>query len=368
MEEKIILAVDDSEDNLLIIQSYLAQEGYIVNTASNGKEGLEAANSHPPDIILTDLNMPVMDGFEFTKALKGSPKTADIPVIMITAAKDTESLVKGIEIGADEYIIKPFQLTHLKVRVRSMLRIRDAQMRLKKANQELFDLNHHLEERVDQKTKELEKVNFLKKFFSPQLIKSFASGEPEEIMKSHRRNITVVFLDLRGFTPFVNKNTAEEVMSVLDEYHQTIGPIIFEHEATLERFTGDGVMVFLGDPVPRQDHAAQAVHMALSFREAVKKLRPVWEKRGHNLHVGIGVATGEATLGRIGYDKRVDYAAIGNVTNLSARLCSEAPGGYILIAPSTLREIGDKFKTEKFSDLTMKGFSEPVQVYHLPDV
>lgn len=366
-KEKLILAVDDSEDNLLIIQSFLAHEGYKVITASNGKEGLETARRERPDIILTDLNMPVMDGFELTKALKASEDTANTPVIMVTAQKETDSLVKGIEIGADEYIIKPFQLTHLKVRVRSMLRISEAQQRLKKANLELQDWNRLLEERVEQKTREVEKNNFLKKFFSPQLIKSFATNQPEEIMKSHRRNITVVFLDLRGFTSFVNQNEPEEVMAVLNEYHQTIGPVIFEHEATLERFTGDGIMVFLGDPIPIDDHAAQAVKMSLKFRSEVKRLRSQWETRGHHLHIGIGVSTGEATLGKIGYDKRVDYAAIGNVTNLAARLCSEAPPGHILICPITLKEIEGQFQTAPFGDLRMKGFPEPIPVYHLPE-
>jgi class 3 adenylate cyclase len=126
-------------------------------------------------------------------------------------------------------------------------------------------------------------------------------------------------------------------------------------------------MVFLGDPVPIPDHAAMAVKMSLEFRSSVKELKKNWEKRGHNLHVGIGIATGEATLGRIGYDKRVDYAAIGNVTNLASRLCGEAPPGYILIGPLTLKEIGDEFVTEKYGDLTMKGFPEPIPAYHLPD-
>jgi len=367
-EKKTILAVDDSEDNLLIMESFLTHEGYRVATASNGKEGLEIARSDAPtDIILTDLNMPEMDGFEFTRALKASKGTVDIPVIMITAQRDTDSLIKGIEIGADEYIIRPFQLMHLKVRVRSMLRISDAQKKLQKVNRELQDLNRHLEERVERKTRELEKVNFLKKFFSPQLIQSFVSKDAEEIMRSHRRNITVVFFDLRGFTAFVNRNTAEEVMNVLAEYHQAIGPAVFEHDATLERFTGDGAMVFLGDPVPVPDHAARAVKMSLEFMQVAKGLKKRWEARGHQIHVGIGIATGEATLGKIGYAKRVDYAAIGSVTNLAARLCGEAPPGHILLAPSTVKEAGAAFKTASFGNLTLKGFPEPVTAYYLPE-
>ncbi len=365
--EKLILAVDDSEDNLMIIKSYLSHVGYKVITASNGQEGLEAVQRELPDIILTDIMMPVMDGFEFTKRLKSSKETADIPIIMITAQKEDESLNKGIDMGADEYIIKPFQLTHLQVRVRSMLRIAEGQKKLKTANQELSNWNQHLEERVEEKTREVEKINFLKKFFSPQLVKSFASDQPEEIMKTHKRNITVVFLDLRGFSKFVNKNNAEEIMAVLNDYHQAIGPVIFEHEATLERFTGDGIMVFLGDPVPRDDHAAQAVKMSVKFMSVLNDLRAKWDSRGHQLHLGIGIATGEAIIGKIGYDKRVDYAAIGSVTNLAARLCAEAPGGYILLARETAKEIEGQVQIVKFGDLDMKGFSELIPTYALHD-
>lgn len=367
MEKKTILAVDDSQDNLFILQSFLELASYKVITASNGKEGLDVARREIPDIILTDLHMPEMDGVELTRELKALEKTAGIPIIMVTAAKETELLVKAIDAGADEYITKPFELTHLKVRVGSMLRISDYQKKLQSVNRKLSDLNKHLEERVEQKTREVEKNNFLKKFFSPQLIQSFTTQQPEEIMKSHRRNITVVFLDLRGFTKFVSSSDPDTTMSVLNEFHQAIGPVIFEHEATLERFTGDGIMVFLGDPIPREDHAIQAVKMSLKFRKVANELSKKWEAKGHDLRLGIGISTGEATLGKIGYDKRVDYAAIGNVTNLAARLCGEAPPGYILIGPDTLKEIGDSYQTEKFADLQMKGFREPIPVYSLPD-
>jgi adenylate cyclase len=207
----------------------------------------------------------------------------------------------------------------------------------------------------------------LKQFFSPHLVESFSSDQPDKIMKSHRRVVTVVFLDLRGFTDFVNKNSADEVMTVLSEYHQAIGPVVFDYEATLERFTGDGIMAFLGDPIPREDHAAQAVKMSIKLRSVVAELRKEWEDRGHKLSLGIGISTGEATLGKIGYEKRIDYAAIGSVTNLAARLCSEAPPEHILISPSTLKEIGTQFKTSKFGDLTVKGFSEAIPVYNVPD-
>ncbi len=184
---------------------------------------------------------------------------------------DVESSVSIIKAGKEQ-IIYSF-VRDITERKRAREELLRTQEKLKETNKELIDLNQHLEVRVDQKTKELGKVNVLKQFFSPQLVESFSSDQPDKIMKSHRRVVTVVFLDLRGFTDFVNKNSADEVMTVLREYHQGIGPVVFDYEATLERFTGDGIMVFLGDPIPREDHAGQAVRMSIKLRSVVNELR-----------------------------------------------------------------------------------------------
>lgn len=364
---KVLIVDDDPTSRFLLVDS-VSECGYEVSSVSDGQSALEAIESNPPDLVLLDVMMPGMDGYEVCRRVKDNPKFRDIPILFLTSLDEIQNKTKGFQLGAVDYITKPFEVLEVVARLKTHLALKQVREDLKKANQELSDLNQNLEERVEQKTREIEKINFLKKFFSPQLIESFTTGQPEEIMKSHRRNITVVFLDLRGFTSFVHRNTAEETMAVLSEYHKAIGPVIFDHEATLERFTGDGIMVFIGDPVPRKDHAIQAAKMTLQCRIAMRKLKPQWEKRGHKLHdVGIGIATGEATLGKIGYEKRVDYAAIGNVTNLAARLCGEAPPGHILIAPSTLKELDNQFRTEEFGALQMKGFPGPIMIHHLLD-
>ncbi len=361
-----VLIVDDDSASRFVLADSVSEWGYEVKEVSNGEDAIDSVKSDLPDLILLDIMMPGMDGYEVCRILKNNDETNKIPIIFLTAREKIKNKTKGFEMGAVDYITKPFESLEVKARIETHLALKRAREEVEKANRKLSDLNQNLEERVEQKSRELEKINFLKQFFSPQLIQSFTTGQPEEIMKSHRRNITVVFLDLRGFTSFVNRSTAEETMAVLNEYHQAIGPVIFEYEATLERFTGDGIMVFFGDPVPRSDHAVQAAKMSLKCLSVMKELKTLWGERGHQLHgVGIGIATGEAILGKIGYDKRVDYAAIGNVTNLAARLCGEAPPGHILIAPSTLREIESQFIIEEFGNLQMKGFPDTTMVHNL---
>ncbi len=363
-----ILIVDDDSTSRLALEELMKAWDHEVCSVPDGESAIKAAESDSPDLILLDIMMPGMDGFEVCRRLKSASGTSDIPILFLTGIDDIRNKTKGFHVGAVDYVTKPFEILEIKARIETHGALKKTREKLKKANRELSDLNQNLEKRVEQKTGEIEQINFLKHFLSPQLIQSFTNGQPEEILKSHRRNITVLFIDLRGFTSFVNRSTAEETMTILNEYHQAIGPIIFEHEATLERFTGDAIMAFIGDPVPTQDHAAQTAKMSLKCRSAMKELNSLWQKRGHQLHdVGIGIATGEATLGTIGYDKRVDYAAIGNVTNLAARLCGAAPPGHILIAPSTLKEIGKQFRTEEFGKLEMKGFPEPILVHHLLD-
>jgi class 3 adenylate cyclase len=212
---------------------------------------------------------------------------------------------------------------------------------------------------------ELENVGRLKRFFSPQLSDLIVSSGDESILESHRREITVVFCDLRGFTAFSETHEPEEVMVVLREFHETVGPMIFQFEGTLERFAGDGLMVFFNDPVPCQYPAIRAVRMALAMREGVNELIERWRKRGHKLDMGIGIAQGFATLGRIGFEGRFDYAAIGTVTNLASRLSDEAKGGQILISKVVYAEVGDLVQVESVGELVLKGIHNPVTAYNV---
>jgi class 3 adenylate cyclase len=211
----------------------------------------------------------------------------------------------------------------------------------------------------------LERLSRLKRFFSPQLAEAIVTGGADDPLKTHRREVTVVFLDLHGFTAFAETADPEDVMRVLREYHEEMGKLIVAHEGTLERFTGDGLMIFFNDPVLVADPAERAVRMAVAMRDRVASLSTRWRKRGHELGVGIGIAQGYATIGAIGFEGRWDYGAIGTVTNLAARLCAEAAAGLILLSARVASEVEDLAETEEIGALALKGFARPVPAFRI---
>jgi adenylate cyclase len=230
--------------------------------------------------------------------------------------------------------------------------------------QELDAFNKTLTQRVEVQVTQLQRLSRLKRFFSPQIADSIVAGG-DELLKPHRREISVVFLDLRGFTAFTEAAEPEEVMRVLAGYHQLIGPTVQKYGGTLEHFAGDGVMIFFNDPVPIDMPIAQSMRMAIDLRSSFGLLRDGWRKRGHELNLGIGIAYGYATLGAIGFEGRWDYAAIGSVTNLAARLCSEAKGGQILTNQKTLNMAEVPVDSEPLGEFSLKGFARPVGAFNV---
>ncbi len=367
-----ILIVDDNPENLDILQTRLARHGYEILTARDGEEALATARERRPDLILLDIMMPKLDGIEVCRRLKADRSVPFMPIVMVTARADSKDIVAGLEAGGDEYLTKPVDQAALVARVKSMLRIKalhdtvqEQAARLEAQSGQLAEWNRTLEHRVAEQLAELERVGRLKRFFSPQLAELIVSSGDEKLLESHRREITVVFCDLRGFTAFAETAEPEEVMGVLREYHAAMGALIFHFEGTLEHFAGDGLMVFFNDPLPCPDPAARAVRMAVAMRERAGELAGAWRKRGHQLGFGVGIAQGYATLGRIGFEGRFDYGAIGSVVNLASRLCDEAKGGQILLSQRVYAEVEELVEAEPVGDLTLKGFHRPVATYNL---
>lgn len=360
-----ILVVDDTPKNVKLLADLLAVKGYSVVTAGSGKEALAKLETEHPDLVLLDVVMPEMSGYEVCEKIRESPATRLLPVVMVTALDPGEERVRGLDAGADDFLTKPINRPELLARVSSLLRIKQLQDEVQSQAAELSEWNKKLEQRVREQLKQLERLERLKRFFSPQLAELIVSGEAEDPLTTHRRELTVVYLDLRGFTAFAESAEPEEVMGILHEYHAAMGKLIEEYEGTLEHFAGDGMMIFFNDPLPVENPAERAVRMTLAMRERVKELTVKWRKLGHELDFGVGIAQGFATVGAIGFEGRWEYGAIGSVPNMAARLCGEAKPGEILISQRVLASVDELVEVEPMGELTLKGFHRAVPAYRV---
>jgi adenylate cyclase len=360
-----ILVVDDTPRNVKLLADLLTVKGYAVVIAASGRAALSQVETEQPDLILLDVVMPEMSGYEVCRKLRENPATAMLPVVMVTALDPAEERVKGIDAGADDFLTKPINQAELLARVKSLLRIKELHDAVQSQAAELSEWNKRLEQRVQEQVQQLERLERLKRFFSPQLADLIVSGDAEDPLKTHRRELTVVYLDLRGFTAFAESAEPEEVMKVLHEYHAAMGKLILEYEGTLEHFAGDGMMIFFNDPLPVDNAAELAVRMTLAMRARVKELTVKWRKLGHDLDFGVGIAQGYATIGAIGFEGRWEYGAIGSVPNLAARLCGEAKPGEILVSQRLLGSVEESVEAESVGELSLKGFHRPVTAYNI---
>ena len=360
-----ILVVDDTPRNVKLLADLLAVKGYGVVTAASGCEALAQLAAAQPDLVLLDVVMPEMSGYEVCQKIRATEGTAMLPVIMVTALDPAEERVKGIEAGADDFLTKPINQAELLARVKSLLRIKELYDTVQNQSAQLAEWNQSLERRVREQLQQLERLERLKRFFSPQLAEMIVSGGAEDPLKTHRRDLVVVYLDLRGFTAFAENAEPEEVMDILHEYHAAMGKLILEYEGTLEHFAGDGMMIFFNDPVPIDNAPERAVRMSLAMRERVRELTIRWRKLGHDLDFGVGIAQGYATIGAIGFEGRWEYGAIGSVPNLAARLCGEAKPGEILVPQRLLGKVEDLVEAESAGELSLKGFHRLVTAYRV---
>ncbi len=357
-----ILVVDDTPANVKLLVDVLTVKGYAVTAAVSGEEALAKVAQDPPDLVLLDIMMPGLSGYEVCQRLRANPETALLPVVLCTSLDPQQERIKGIEAGADDFLSKPINRPELLARVKSLLRIKTLQDEVKAQAAQIAQWNLTLEQRVQEQVGQIDRLGRLKSFFSPQLAEAIVAGG-QAMLKTHRREISVVFIDLRGFTAFTDQAEPEEVMEMLHAFHAAMGRIVLEHGGTLERFAGDSVMVFFNDPVVMERPAEAAVRMALAMQQAFPALGAEWRKRGFELGLGCGIAQGYATLGQIGFEGRWDYAAIGSVTNLAARLCAEASGGQVLVERKIMSKVEAMVDATALGPLTFKGFRQPVDAF-----
>ena len=352
-----ILIVDDEPFNLDLLEQELMEYDYVIERAGDGVEALEKTASFKPDVILLDFMMPRMNGLEVVKRLRADQDHKGIPVILLTAKASQEDKVAGLDAGADDYVTKPFDAIELLARVRAM-------MRLKEMHDTLEEWNRTLADTVKRQVADLERMARLKRYLAPQIAETIL-GEDNDLFKTHRREITIVFLDLRGFTAFSDDAEPEEVMEFLRHYHTEMGRLVFKFEGTLERFMGDGIVVIFNDPIPCDEHSHKAARMAIEMRDRVKELRTAWRKKGYDLDLGVGFVTGYATLGTMGFEGRMDYGTVGNLPNLASRLCAEAKGGQILTDQKTMSRLEEAFDAEPIEALSLKGIHKPVPAFNI---
>ena len=356
-----ILVVDDSETNRDILVTRLSSHGYECLQAADGEEALAATAQHRPDLILLDVMMPKLDGFEVCRRLKKDTTLPLIPIILVTAKGSSEDVVAGLEAGADEYLTKPIDQAALVARVRSMLRI-------KALHDQVAEWNKTLEQRVTEQVAEIGLMNKLKGFLSPQIAKVVLSSGGEKLLQSHRRDVTVVFCDLRGFTAFTETAEPEDTIAMLQEYYRCLGESIDRFEGTLEHFAGDGLLTVFNDPIPCEDPCARAVRMAVEMRERVAALAQKWRRFGYQFGFGVGIAAGHATLGSIGYEGRCHYSTTGQVVNLAARLCAQAADGQILVDGRVQVAVEPIVGTEPVGELELKGFHRAIRAFNVREL
>jgi class 3 adenylate cyclase/AmiR/NasT family two-component response regulator len=370
-----LLVVDDNEDNRYVLSQQLNIQGYDnITIATNGHEALNNLRSKSFDLVLLDIMMPDLNGYEVLERMRSSPELRNIPVIMISGIGELDSVVRCIELGAEDYLPKPFEPTLLRARVRATLerkRLHDQVVAqaadLASQAAELANWNKTLEQRVADQLGEIERMGRLRRFLSPQVADLIVASGMEKLLQSHRGEITALFCDLRGFTRFSETSDPEDVMVLLRDYHAVIGQIVIKYGATLEHFAGDGVMMIFNAPVPIDKPQLQAVRMALEMRDAMGTFTQKWRRLGHDIGFGIGISHGFATLGTIGFEGRFDYAAVGTVSNIASRLCDEAKPGQILISPRVLMAVEDTMKVELVGELTLKGIQRPMTAYNVID-
>ncbi len=343
-----ILVVDDNPRNVKLVMSILKPTGYKVVPAYGGQEALDIVTEEPPDLVILDVLMPEMDGFEVAQKLRANPESRPIPILMLTALRDLEDKVKGLEAGADDFLTKPFNAVELLARTRSLLRIKQL----------------HNELQVKNSLLEWVLTHYISKDIASEIL-----SDPEQNLQLGGRNcqVSVLFADIRGFTHFAEQHKASDVTQMLNQIFNTLAPTIFEYQGTLDKYLGDAIMAFYGAPIPSLNSSEQAVRTACLMQHEFSQVyrdTPALKELG----LGVGVCTGEAVVGNIGSEQLMDYTVIGNTPNTAKRLQEHARAGQILIDERTYNEVKDLVNVHHVDPLNLKGRSELVQAYEVLSV
>lgn len=345
-----ILVVDDELPNLVLLQAQLSRAGYLVEMARGGQEALEKVAAHVPDLILLDVTMPKVDGFEVCGLLKDNAQTRSVPVVMITGLEDKQYKIRALEIGADDFLKKPFDLYELLARVRSLLRIKALHDRLERQNLLLHNiLNRYMAEDVT----------------------NLILHDPEKYLKlgGENRIVTVLFADIRGFTRFSERYAPTEVVKVLNLVFAELTQVVFEHGGTFDKYLGDAIMSFFGAPVPHQDDPLRAVSTAVAMQNVFRDIKSKGVHEGiRDLGLGIGINTGEAIVGNVGSEKVMDYTVIGDTANVASRLQDIAAKGQIILGQTTYNAVREQVVVEELLQQYVEGRDDPIIFYHLKEL
>lgn len=345
-----ILVVDDVPANVELLEALLMADGYTVTTAFNGHEALEYVAEDEPDLVLLDVMMPGMNGFEVCEQLKAGETSRFIPIVLITALDGLEDKLRGITAGADDFLTKPFNRQELKARVKSLLRIR------------------RLHNEVEQKRHVLSRL--LNRYVSEEIVNTILQN-PEERMRlgGEKREIAILFADIRGFTSFSEKTDAAKVVELLNECFQEITEEVFKHKGTFDKYLGDSVLAFYGAPISYGDDLERCLQTALAMQAAFQRIRSGWTDPDlQALGLGIGINFGEVIVGNVGSERLMDYTVIGDRVNLAQRLEQAAQPDQILISETVYNLMAGRIAASEMPPVTVKGKREPVRAYSLESI
>jgi class 3 adenylate cyclase len=340
-----ILVVDDRENNVKLLQSVLKRQGYRVAVAYDGLQALDRVAEEPPDLVLLDILMPKMDGFEVARALRSREETRAIPILMLTALSEVQDKIKALESGADDILSKPFYNVEVLARVRSFLRIKQ------------------LHDELQTKNALLERI--LMRYVSEEIAYEILSNPDQNLQLGGQScEVSVLFADIRGFTRFAEQREPLQVTQVLNHVFDHLAAAIFEYHGTLDKYIGDAIMAFYGAPVPSSDNAAQAVRTAWAMQQRFGRLRRESDCM-KGLGLGVGINTGEAVVGNVGSERLMDYTVIGNTPNIAKRLQELAHPGQVLIGERSYEAVKEAVQVREIESLYLKGISDPVRAYEI---